>query len=377
MIGKHLFFCETKYALLSMLIIRYTQAKECEADIVFTDAADFSEIICRLKQMKVFGNVWQMQTRDLITDINRGTIERKQYADENPGEVLPLPAELKCNQHYTDLWLNLDSVCPKLFYYAMTSFGNDMNVHFVDEGNSSYFMDLSTLERDFMNHESRGEQSFGVRALDTYLYNPELYMNGTCEVVAKQLEKNILYEDWFQKIIFELFETENCPQEKYIFFEQCFNDDGGVVNDIEIIDHIAELVGKENIIIRLHPRSRVDRFSVFGYNVVQPSGALWEATLLKNNFENKVFITIDSTAIFSSNKLLESNQKIIILDELIWGDYKNKKNKKNSTYLSEMISLCNKDRINCYRPYTKEELDIVFDYLNYVDGVEKDEKTNC
>ena len=198
-----------------------------------------------------------------------------------------------------------------------------------------------------------------------------------CEVVAKQLEKNILYEDWFQKIIFELFETENCPQEKYIFFEQCFNDDGGVVNDIEIIDHIAELVGKENIIIRLHPRSRVDRFSVFGYNVVQPSGALWEATLLKNNFENKVFITIDSTAIFSSNKLLESNQKIIILDKLIWGDYKNKKNKKNSTYLSEMISLCNKDGINCYRPYTKEELDIVFDYLNYVDGVEKDEKTSC
>ena len=48
MTGKHLFFCETKYALLSMLIIRYTQAKECEADIVFTDAADFSEIICRL-----------------------------------------------------------------------------------------------------------------------------------------------------------------------------------------------------------------------------------------------------------------------------------------------------------------------------------------
>ena len=369
MTGKHLFFCETKYALLSMLIIRYTQAKECEADIVFTDAADFSEIICRLKQTGVFGNVWQMQTRDLITDINRGTVEGKKYADENPEKVLPLPEELKSSQDYTDLWLNLDSVCPKLFYYAMTSFGNDMNVHFVDEGNSSYFMDLSTLKRDFMDHDRRGEQSFGVRAKDTYLYNPELYMNGKCDVTARQLEKDVLYEDWFQKIVFELFETENCPQEKYIFFEQCFNDDGGVVNDIEIIDHIAEIVGKENMIIRLHPRTKIDRFSVFGYKVVQPTGALWEATLLKNDFEDKVFITIDSTAILSSYKILAKNQKTIILDKLIWGNYKNKNNKKNSLYLKKMIQLCNQDVVSCYEPYTKEELDIIFEYFNYIDGV--------
>lgn len=352
-----------------MLIIRYTNVKEFKADIVFTDAADFSNVIERLRHVDAFENIWQMKTRDLITDINRGAIENKKYADRNPEKVLPLPEELRSNHGYTHLWLNLDSVCPKLFYYAMTYYGNNMQVHFVDEGNSSYFMDLSTLRRDFMEHERRGEQSFGARAVDIYLYNPELYMGGKSNITAQQLENHILKEDWFQNMIFGLFEVEESPKEKYIFFEQCFNDDSGVVNDIEIINYIASIVGKQNMLIRLHPRSKMDRFSVFGYKVIQPSSALWEATIMKNDFGDKIFITIDSSAVFSANKLLEADQRLIVLDKLIWGDYKNKANKKNKQYLSKMIQICNRNKMNCYEPYTKKELEAIFRYLTYADGV--------
>lgn len=34
-----------------------------------------------------------------------------------------------------------------------------------------------------------------------------------------------------------------------------------------------------------------------------------------------------------------------------------------------MIQLCNQDVVSCYEPYTKEELDIIFEYFNYIDGV--------
>lgn len=367
--GKHLFFCETKYALLSMLIARYTAGKDCEADIVFADITDFSAIVPKVRASGVFENVWQIQTRTIINDITRGTEEDKKYADEHPEEVFQFPEKLKEQREYTDLWLNLDSISPKLFYYALTSMGNDMAVHFVDEGNSSYFMDLSSLKKDFMTHERWKEKSFQKRACDIYLYNPELYQTGQGNVTAVQLEKQILQESWFREKLVELFEIENVPEERYIYFEQCFNDDGGIVNDIEIIEHIASVVGKDNLLIRLHPRARYDRFSMFGYHVTAATSALWEASILANSFENKVYITINSSAVFSEYKLLGEGSTAIVLDKLIWGAYRNKKKKNSNSYLSEMINCCNRHKMNCYEPHQLEELNSILRYLENVDGV--------
>ena len=76
---------------------------------------------------------------------------------------------------------------------------------------------------------------------------------------------------------------------------------------------IAEKVGKENIVVKLHPRRNVDRFSDKGIKVSKSTGIPWEAFLLTNDFKDKVVLTISSSAAFSSRLYFDMNIPTIML----------------------------------------------------------------
>lgn len=114
----------------------------------------------------------------------------------------------------------------------------------------------------------------------------------------------------------ELREMYNIPhdiivEKKYIFFEENLLDEG--IDDFNLIKDIANIVGKENIVVKLHPRRAKDRFSEYGIAVSSLTGVPWEAVLMNYDFTDKVIMTISSSIAFSSRLYFNQPLKTYML----------------------------------------------------------------
>lgn len=110
---------------------------------------------------------------------------------------------------------------------------------------------------------------------------------------------------------------ENEFDRKYIFFEE--NIPGGTIDDFALVMKIAEKIGKENLIVKLHPRRPVDRFSKYGIKVSKSVGIPWEAFLMKYDFSDKIIMTISSSVAFSSRLYFDLPLKTYMLFRVAGG----------------------------------------------------------
>lgn len=108
--------------------------------------------------------------------------------------------------------------------------------------------------------------------------------------------------------------------EPIIFFEDCHVNDGHWTNDIELLEHIALIVGKQNIIVKRHPRGLVDRFTPHGFKVMPRSDVPWELIQMKMNTSDKLFVSLISGSPISCIHLLEEKPRALLLHRLMKAD---------------------------------------------------------
>ena len=160
-----------------------------------------------------------------------------------------------------------------------------------------------------------------------YLYSPELldWDDNPYEIKKIGMKDNEL----FLKKINDLFgydktfkkHIEDEYKEKYIFFEESFFWTIGNNRDESLVEHISDVVGKKNFIIKLHPRNLINRFEDKGYNTNQIHGIPWELIAINLPPEdNKVFLTISSGAVLNYRFLKSLSFKTILLYKCV-GDY--------------------------------------------------------
>ena len=109
-------------------------------------------------------------------------------------------------------------------------------------------------------------------------------------------------------------------EEQYIFFEDCYANDGHRINDIELLESVARIVGKENIIVKLHPRSKKDRFSSRGYKTMDALSVPWEIIQMNQDQSNKVLISVASGTLISVLHLFKQNSLVVLLHHLMDAD---------------------------------------------------------
>ena len=100
----------------------------------------------------------------------------------------------------------------------------------------------------------------------------------------------------------------------YVFFENCTYQDTGENKDLELILKIAELVGKDNLIVKLHPRTKNNRFSQYNIATNSKQGILWEiiAMNMQDN-DDRTFLTISSGSVINYRLLFEKSYRTIML----------------------------------------------------------------
>ncbi len=103
--------------------------------------------------------------------------------------------------------------------------------------------------------------------------------------------------------------------ERFIFFEQPHNQDGYSCDDETLINITADLIGRDDIMIKLHPRSVNNRFP--GLRTLPASKTPWEAFVLNQNMNDKVFITIDSASAINARLLYKCKARVILLYKVL------------------------------------------------------------
>lgn len=119
-------------------------------------------------------------------------------------------------------------------------------------------------------------------------------------------------------VIFNVEECVDKYEEKYIFFEDGYSD-WNKREDITFIQKMADIVGKENIIVKIHPRNPDNRFVELGFKTNKDLSIPWEIIAMNMDITEKVFVTMYSQSILTPRILLKKKYKAIMLCKMVKG----------------------------------------------------------
>lgn len=304
---KNLIIANTYFQLITAVNLALNNFSEDSNDIVVTDCSvgmiDKLELI---KKSRLFDNVYYYESKKIIKD---NKIKKYLKYLFNRRSIL----NGKITNVYDEIvFYNLDVLC-----YALIDELNQNNRKLkcsrYDEGFSTYIIDR---KNNIINNILRTilfKKNINKSIKKIYLYHPELLCYETNYKIEKipniDKKNNIL-----KSLLNSIFDYKKFDfTQKYVFFEESFFCDEKGIEDYNLIMNIANIVGKENLIIKLHPRNKIDRFSKQGIKVWDSLGIPWEIYQMNEDYSNKVFFTISSGSILASKLYFDENIKSYFL----------------------------------------------------------------
>lgn len=292
-----LVICNTPFQFVTIAHVLSLYYKGYDVDIVISDQFRDSHVVAEnARKGQLFRNVYYIHN----TAHKRGNKLLLLFAHYWRIIVSVFYAVKIGNTHYDDVLFCNIQIFTKVLISIIRKKNHSAKIHIVEEGLGTYSKLYGnsdaprTLYRKYIDRE-------GVFAKLTtlYLFHPQFLewnfpQDKICEI--PQLDKN---NKSFMIMLNTLFKYDQCKDvydRKYIFFEESYYAEGEKVPDVEIVEQIAQKVGRENIMVKVHPRNPVNRFKQLGYKTNEDSFVPWELIVLNQDMSNKTFITIASGA---------------------------------------------------------------------------------
>lgn len=147
------------------------------------------------------------------------------------------------------------------------------------------------------------------------------------------------------------YDQKNAFPQRIIFFEESFALNDIECNDLKIVNDLVMRYGRENIIIKLHPRSRINRFEKLGVLTNKDSTIPWELIAMNSICENNILVAISTGSLIHPQLYWRIPQTSICLADCL--EYRFDFLRKD--YYQLFINIC-RDRKLAYTPKSKAEL---------------------
>lgn len=293
--------------------MRISVLKNEDVDLLLVDGSSgIREIYDKTKNTTLFSHVYIVSAEDYKNKVSKLLMLLYYLLDKNYKYIDRFDFN-PVNKYSKVIINNFTHYACELAGYLNVKYGTQL--YRFEEGLGTYLDDFCFVKKrtyhilqvkDFIS-SLMGNPKIKEILKGHFLFLPEIIQFKTNYITYKipQFDFNNLTFCEFINNIFNL-PSKNEFDKKYIFFEENIPD--GTIDDFNLVMKIAERVGKENLIIKLHPRRPVDRFSKYGIKVSKSVGIPWEAFLMKYDFSDKVIMTISSSVAFSSR--LYFNQPI-------------------------------------------------------------------
>ena len=226
-----------------------------------------------------------------------------------------------------------------------------------------------------MDHGYYKEKAFLKNIGNIYTYKPELYTGGADFVTLVELPNYSALDSQIHAIIADIFGTTEPIQEKLIFFEGAFWGDGMLVDEMELFFAIADYIGKENIIVKRHPRNTVDRFTPLGFKVMANQTLPWEVMIKDIDLSNKLLVSVASFTCFSAMEMYGRISWSLLLQNIMRGRVYFLEDPGYKQFFRTTEKLFNTKEIVSWSPKSIRELYIALDVIGEkVGGWKNDNK---
>lgn len=319
-----LFLVNTPYQLMVSVNLRKTEYAECDADVVITNnISDYLNLVQSVRMVQLFEKVIPYNIKELYPDKNSIALARRLFGDTDIFD--------KTYDYY--LFANLDHGASGV-YRMLRKKNKQIKPIIFEDGYASY----SGWYSDFLT-------MFGSVPIDGNIYKRPFYktwFHRFVDNVFCNIEKMFVFdpkimtyipEFTVQKMdlidtkneelvalynaIFKYDSREDAYEQPIIFFEESYSADGYDVDDIEIVEKVADIVGKKNIFIKIHPRNPENRFQKLGYKTNKNTSIPWEVICMNIDLSDKTLISIASAAAIVPATMFGKIYKGILLMKVI------------------------------------------------------------
>lgn len=292
-----LVICNTPFQFVVIAHILSLFYKVYEVDIVISNQfKDSKKVVKNAKKSSLFRKVYYIKN----VSHKRGNYLSRRL-DFYMRIILSYWYALRIgHKYYDDILFSNIQIFTKILISIARRRNKQCRIHIAEEGLGTYSKlygdsdSPNTLYRKYID-----KKGVFAKLTTLYLFNPQfLQWEFPKDRICKLPLLNSQNIECINKLNV-LFDYKHCKDnydKKYIFFEESYYAEGEEVPDVEIIDRIAGKVGKENIMVKVHPRNPINRFKELGYKTNEDSFVPWELIVLNQDMSDKVFITIASGA---------------------------------------------------------------------------------
>lgn len=186
----------------------------------------------------------------------------------------------------------------------------DVILEVMEDGFATYSFDKAGYDKR-VGLEARVEKF--------HLFHPEK-MSWKPRAELERIDTKLCNVDRFIGELNRVFGIQNTADDyrkKFIFFESGLH---GWENKkcFDLVETIGRYVGKDNLLIKMHPRNQGDDFiQKLGYEINTNYEVPWELIALNIDIHDKVLISDFSSCVATANFLFEKNYSAIVLCDLL------------------------------------------------------------
>lgn len=306
---RNLFICKTPYQLIVITQLVLTQYGNDMNDLLICDTiANVESLSISIREANIFNSVEIHRSMSVQNRVSK----RKYYLIAGK-QLLHIKKDVFGFQtKYDRLFICNLSFEETLIYRELKYTNRNLKKYMFEDGFATYtemygrFVGALVFNKSVLHNIKALCKRFKYGVFNKvdglYVFSPDLldwHPAFAVFAIPKIDPEDRLARITFNKI-FGLQKLEDRYEEKYVFFEESYYADGNDVGDVELVNRIAEVTGKNNLFVKIHPRNPKNRFHDLGYKTNVNTFVPWEIIALNIDLKEKVLITIASGSALTS-----------------------------------------------------------------------------
>lgn len=352
---KHvLAICNTPLQIICAVNLKNTFYREDSVEIIISDHMHASrQYVDAIRTHSLFDDTYYVESFAFC----RGGMPQPEgnffkklcfYKDRAKIMDAALAKMLQVKKRYDVLLLNNQDGFARVLHERLRRDNRNLKVYLFEDGYSSYYVQGVEWKKlyDFLRRPKQRLKTkiFNMKPLELhidgqYLYRPEeVEWEAPFARIGMQ-EIRMDDEDMRRQLslLFGYDESENYEQ-PVLFFEESYRREGTNINDVELLEKIADVVGKDNILVKPHPRSSQNIFQERGFRTVKASAVPWEVVVMNHpEYARKLLVSICSGSIATPYTMFKMETRSLVLLDLINADLGEVYFEKYFTYMRKRI----------------------------------------
>ena len=302
--------CNTYYQLILVLQIALTEPDKTVSVVISDHSAGAATVAQNLQSLDIFEKVYYVETKHLKAG-TRSIADSLSLAlaifFDRKNKIISI------SEVYDELIIyNLDAFA-RLVFSTLYAKNKKIAVSFMEESifvydnlNSISPTKTGTLQKLFLG------ESIENKVSSFYCFNPSFYQGELKAISVPPVKADSELTDVLKKV-FEINESTEY-RESFIYCPSVYDSDyDKPIGELELAKKIADLVGYDNLLVKVHPRDDAKRYIDQGFHVDKNSDKPWEVLQLSFDFSKKIMLTSLSSSAISLNFAMDNPPKTFFL----------------------------------------------------------------